>query len=88
MTLGDAILSTSPDVNTPILTCAARSGFGGQNPMVNMGSHKEGHLQQADVLGPLYLPVYAVQSLFSHGPSPMETAADRYGQAGRGWWPW
>jgi len=44
MTLGDAILSTSPDVNVPIPTYSARSGAGGQNPIVNMGSHEEGHI--------------------------------------------
>jgi hypothetical protein len=88
ITLGDAILSTSPDVNVPVQTYAARSGAGVQNPIVNMGSHEEAHVHQADALGPLYLPVYAVQSLFSRGPSPMETAADQYGQTGKGWWPW
>lgn len=53
MTLGDAILSTSPDVNVSIPTYASRTGAGGQNSTVSMGSHEEGHVHQADALGPL-----------------------------------
>jgi hypothetical protein len=59
-----------------------------QNPKVDMGNHEEGHVHQAGALGPLYLPTYVLQSIFSDGLSPMEKAADTYGQTGKGWWPW
>lgn len=93
LTLGNAILSTEPQL-TPnsIDTYETRLRPKGSplppNPKVDMGNHEEGHVHQAEALGPLYLPTYVLQSIFSDGPSPMEKAADTYGQTGKGWWPW
>ena len=93
VTLGNAILSNE-DQLTPksTLTYTAPSlPPGSPRPstdFVDMGNHEEGHVHQAEALGPLYLPTYVLQSIFSDGPSPMEKAADTYGQTGKGWWPW
>lgn len=93
VTLGNSILSNEDHLTPyPILTYTARQTPSGAplppNPVVDMGKHEEGHVHQAGALGPFYLPTYILQSLFSDGPSPMEKAADAYGQTGKGWWPW
>lgn len=93
VTLGDSIVSNFPALDTPNTTYTANyNQINGQpapaNPDVLVGNHEEGHVHQAEVLGPLYLPTYVLQSIFSDGPSPMEKAADTYGQTGKGWWPW
>jgi|SRR6185312_6682775 len=93
LTLGDSILSTEDRITpNPIETYEARLRPSGAplppNPLVDMGKHEEGHVHQAGVLGPTYIPLYLLQSVLSNGPSPMEKAADTYGQTGKGWWPW
>lgn len=93
LTLGNTILSNLPDLTQDVPTYMtnynANAGLPTPpNPMVNVGNHEEAHVRQAGILGPLYLPTYLAQSVFSNGPSPMEQAADTYGQTGKGWWPW
>jgi hypothetical protein len=91
VTLGNAILSNFPsldkDVPTYMANYNANTGTP-DNPFVKVGNHEEGHVHQGGALGPFYLPTYVLQSIFSDGPSPMEKAADTYGQTGKGWWPW
>jgi hypothetical protein len=93
LTLGNSILSNFPQLTpNPAYTYEAQATPNGlplpPNPYVDVGKHEEGHVHQAGALGPLYLPTYVLQSIFSDGPSPMEKAADTYGQTGKGWWPW
>jgi hypothetical protein len=93
VTLGNTILSNYSNLNQSAPTYTARyNPHAGlpppSNPTVPLGNHEEGHVHQAGALGPLYLPTYILQSIFSDGPSPMEKAADTYGQTGKGWWPW
>ena len=51
---------------------------------VHLGKHEEAHTWQYQVLGPFFLPVYA---LLLPSPTPFEHAADIYAQTGRFWWP-
>jgi hypothetical protein len=93
LTLGNTILTTDSRLTpNPIPTYDARMRPSGSplppDPIVDMGYHEEGHVHQAGVLGPAYIPFYLLQSALSNGPSPMEKAADTYGQTGTGWWPW
>ncbi len=94
LTLGNTILSTEPQLTPNMIpTYMARYDYLSglplpANPYVDLGGHEEAHTYQASVLGPLFIPVYGLQSLFSSGPSPLENAADKYGQTGKGWWPW
>ena len=53
---------------------------------VHLGKHEEAHTRQYQVLGPFFLPVYALTMLLP-SPTPFERAADIYAQTGRGWWP-
>jgi hypothetical protein len=53
---------------------------------VHIGKHEEAHTWQYQVLGPLFLPVYALTMLLP-SPTPFERAADEYARSGRGWWP-
>ena len=54
--------------------------------LVHIGKHEEAHTFQYQVLGPFFLPVYALTMLLP-SPTPFEHAADIYAQSGRGWWP-
>ena len=53
---------------------------------VHIGKHEEAHTWQYQVLGPFFLPVYALTMLLP-SPTPFEHAADEYAKSGRGWWP-
>lgn len=55
--------------------------------LVHIGKHEEAHTFQYQVLGPLFLPVYALTMLLP-SPTPFERAADAYARSGCGWWPW
>ena len=54
--------------------------------LVHIGKHEEAHTLQYQVLGPFFLPVYALTMLLP-SPTPFERAADVYAKSGRGWWP-
>ncbi len=53
---------------------------------VHIGKHEEAHTWQYQVLGPFFLPVYALTMLLP-SPTPFERAADEYAKSGCGWWP-
>ena len=53
---------------------------------VHVGKHEEAHTWQYQVLGPFFLPVYALTMLLP-SPTPFERAADLYAKSGSGWWP-
>jgi len=53
---------------------------------VHVGKHEEAHTFQYQVLGPFFLPAYALTMLLP-SPTPFERAADIYASSGRGWWP-
>ncbi|MFC4527736.1 hypothetical protein ISN76_06785 [Dyella halodurans] len=85
LTLGNVILYTSDELNTPCLTYAHRAGQRQEQP-ISLADHERAHVYQFMLLGPLFLPVY----LLCGGVSvrnPFERSADRYAQSGRGWWP-
>jgi hypothetical protein len=54
--------------------------------IVHAGKHEEAHTWQYQVLGPFFLPVYALTMLLP-SRTPFERAADIYAKSGRGWWP-
>lgn len=54
--------------------------------LVHIGKHEEAHTFQYQVLGPFFLPVYALTMLLP-SPTPFEHAADVYAKSGCGWWP-
>jgi RHS repeat-associated protein len=80
VTLGNVILydrALPPDSSTPRYD---RTAF------VNVGLHEQAHTYQYQVLGPLFVPAWA---LFG-GPqasNPFERAADDFAQGTKGWWP-
>jgi len=85
LTLGNVILYTGSELDTPCLTYAHRAGRCRELP-VSLADHERAHVYQYMVLGPLFLPLYALCGGVSVR-NPFERAADRYAQSGRGWWP-
>lgn len=87
LTLGNVILYTGDELDTPCLTYAHRAGRGAEAP-VSLAAHERAHVYQYMLLGPLFLPLY----LLCGGVSvrnPFERAADRYARdGGATWWPW
>lgn len=86
LTLGNVILHTGDELDTPCLTYAHRAGWGAE-PCISLADHERAHVYQYMVLGPLFLPLY----LLCGGVSVrnrFERAADRYAQTRAGWWPW
>ena len=87
LTLGNVILYTGEELDTPCLTYAHRAGRGAEPP-VSLAAHERAHVYQYILLGPLFLPLY----LLCGGVSvrnPFERAADRYAHGGGlAWWPW
>lgn len=86
MTLGNVMLSTAADLESPCRTYAHRAGWCVQ-PKARIGDHERAHVLQYMAFGPLFLPLY----LLSGGVSVrnrFERAADRYALTGRDWWPW
>lgn len=86
LTLGNAILHTGDTLDSTCLTYAHRAGHGDE-PMILLADHERAHVYQYMVLGPLFLPMYALCGGISTR-NRFERAADRYAQLGRGWWPW
>jgi hypothetical protein len=86
LTLGNVILCTGGDLDTPCVTYAHRAGQGDE-PIISLADHERAHVYQYMVLGPLFLPLYALHGGVSAG-NRFERAADRYALMGTGWWPW
>ncbi|MEF2146924.1 hypothetical protein V3390_07790 [Luteimonas sp. FXH3W] len=86
LTLGNVILYTGSDLDSPCLTYAHRAGKG-EEPAILLSAHERAHVFQYMALGPLFLPLY-----FMHGgvhwTNRFERAADVYAITGQGWWPW
>lgn len=85
LTLGNVILHTGESLDETTLTyaCAAHGG----NDCVRLGDHERGHVYQAMLLGPFFLPLYFLCGGISAN-NRFEQAADRYAQTGKDWWPW
>ena len=88
--LGNVIINPTPDLDW---RCATYQSIARrkQDPYfaletVHIGRHEEAHTWQYQVLGPLFLPVYALTMLLP-SPTPFERAADICAETGRGWWP-
>lgn len=60
-----------------------RYGYSYTGAKVNTGRHEEGHTYQAQLLGPLYLPAEAIESLRGDRNS-LEVGADKYA-LGQSW---
>lgn len=90
--LGNVILNPAEHLGGLTVTYKSLAKFrktGGACTLgyVHLGKHEEAHTLQYQVLGPLFLPLYALTQILS-SPTPFERAADRYAETGRGWWPW
>ena len=86
LTLGNVILCTGAELDTPCATYAHRAGFGDE-PIISLADHERAHVYQYMALGPLFLPLYALHGGVS-ARNRFERAADRYALCGTGWWPW
>ncbi|WP_114239360.1 hypothetical protein [Dyella sp. C9] len=86
LTLGNVILHTGDNLDTPCLTYAHRAGLCTEPP-ISLADHERAHVYQYLALGPLFLPLYALCGGISVR-NRFERAADRYAREGSGWWPW
>lgn len=86
LTLGNVIIHTGDRLAVACCTYAHRAG-NGVEAAISLADHERAHVYQYLVLGPLFLPLYAILGGIS-ARNPLERAADRYAQTGRGWWPW
>lgn len=86
LTLGNVILHTGETLDVPCLTYAHRAGRAVE-PCISLADHERAHVYQYMLLGPLFLPLYALCGGISER-NRFERAADRYARDGRGWWPW
>jgi hypothetical protein len=89
--LGNVIINSEADLTWHAATyeSVARRRRGVANfavEAVHVGKHEEAHTWQYQVLGPFFLPLYALTMLLP-SPTPLEHAADLYAKTGRGWWP-
>ncbi len=85
LTLGNVILYTSDELDSPCYTYAHRAGER-REAVISLADHERAHVYQFMLLGPLFLPVYLLCGGVS-ARNPFERSADRYAQSGRGWWP-
>ena len=86
LTLGNVILYSCDELDTPCFTYAHRAGHR-EEPCISLADHERAHVYQYMVLGPLFLPLYALCGGISVR-NRFERAADRYAQQRVGWWPW
>jgi hypothetical protein len=86
LTLGNVILHTGDNLESPCVTYAHRAGHG-HEPEIVLADHERAHVYQYMALGPLFLPLYLLCGGISVR-NRFERAADRYARHGRGWWPW
>lgn len=86
LTLGNVILYSCDELDVACFTYAHRAGHGIE-PTVSLADHERAHVYQYMVLGPLFLPLYALCGGISVR-NRFERSADRYAQYGIGWWPW
>ncbi len=90
-TLGNVILNPGADLSASCPTYASAALYRrARDPraleFVCLGAHEEAHTLQYQVLGPFFLPLYALTQVL-RSPTPFERAADLYARTGRGWWP-
>jgi hypothetical protein len=86
LTLGNVILYTGNELDSPCHTYAHRAGMGSE-PAISLADHERAHVYQYLALGPLFLPIYFMCGGVSVR-NRFERAADRYARTGHGWWPW
>lgn len=86
LTLGNVIVHTGNSLDVPCFTYAHQAGRG-EEPVISLADHERAHVYQYLLMGPLFLPLYALCGGISVR-NPFERAADRYAQTGCGWWPW
>jgi hypothetical protein len=87
LTLGNVILYTGEQLDTPCRTYAHRAGLGAEAP-VSLAAHERAHVFQYMLLGPLFLPLYLLCGGISVR-NRFERAADRYARdGGTTWLPW
>lgn len=88
--LGNVIINPETDLEWRAATYESialrKRGVQCDLEIVHAGKHEEAHTWQYQVLGPFFLPVYALTMLLP-SPTPFEHAADIYAKSGRGWWP-
>jgi hypothetical protein len=91
-TLGNVILNPAANLFGRCPTYESVAAYRRQRDpsvlkFVSLGAHEEAHTRQYQLLGPLFLPIYALTQLLP-SPTPLERAADTFAQTGTGWWPW
>lgn len=86
LTLGNVILCSGESLDVACHTYAHRAGAAVE-PCIRLADHERAHVYQYMVLGPLFLPLYALCGGVS-ARNPFERAADRYALGAAGWWPW
>jgi hypothetical protein len=89
LTLGQVILNTGTSLDLRCRTYAQRAGFetAQADASVRLGDHERAHVYQYLLLGPLFLPLYALCCGISLR-NRFERAADRYAAGAGSWWPW
>jgi len=86
LTLGNVILYSCDELDTPCFTYAHRAGLR-EEACISLADHERAHVYQYMVLGPLFLPLYVLCGGISVR-NRFERAADRYALQRSGWWPW
>lgn len=86
LTLGNVIVHTGDTLNARCHTYAHRAGEV-RELSISLADHERAHVYQYLLLGPLFLPLYAICGGISVR-NRFERAADRYAHTGKGWWPW
>ena len=86
LTLGNVILHTGEQLDTPCQTYAHRAGHG-VGPVISLAAHERAHVYQYLLFGPLFLPLYLLCGGISVR-NCFERAADHYALCAEGWLPW
>jgi hypothetical protein len=86
LTLGNVILYSCDELDTPCFTYEHRAGYR-DDACISLADHERAHVFQYMLLGPMFLPLYAVCGGISVR-NRFERAADRYALERASWWPW
>ena len=86
LVLGNVIVCTGPSLHVRCQTYATQAGCA-VDASINLADHERAHVFQYMLLGPFFLPLYALCGGISWR-NRFERAADRYALSGSDWWPW
>ena len=86
LVLGNVIACAGSSLHVPCQTYATLAGCT-VDASITLADHERAHVFQYMLLGPFFLPLYALCGGISWR-NRFERAADRYALSGRDWWPW